>query len=103
MLSVIPRTLRRLHLSFGKLFADKPKNDKKMAEFCSQCSPFDNEYDIDIFQIALKLKKGHSKNILCEGCNIRAVYKDEQGLLYLGKLENKEIKLYPIKLEELIK
>ena len=74
-----------------------------MAEFCSQCSPFDNEYDIDIFKIALKLKNGHSKNILCEGCNIRAVYKDEQGLIYLGKSEKGEIKLNPVTLEELMK
>ena len=72
-----------------------------MADFCSQCSPFDNEYDIDLFKIALKLQKGASENILCEGCNIRVVYKDEEGLVYLGRLENEEIKLYLVKLEEL--
>ena len=72
-----------------------------MADFCSQCSPFDNEYDIDLFKIALKLQKGASENILYEGCNIRVVYKDEEGLVYLGKLEHEEIKLYLVKLEEL--
>ena len=41
-----------------------------MAEFCSQCTTPGDEYDIDVFQIALKLKKGHSENILCEGCLI---------------------------------
>ncbi len=72
-----------------------------MAEYCSHCSPFENKYDFDLIKIALHLKKGHSKNFLCEGCNNRAVYKDEEGNLYLAKLEEKEIKLHPVKLEDL--
>ena len=72
-----------------------------MAEYCSQCSPFENEFDIDLFRIAINVKKGHSINLLCEGCNNKAIYKDEEGLIYLVKDENKEMKFYPIKLEEL--
>ena len=72
-----------------------------MAEYCSQCSPFENEFDIDLFRIAIKVKKGHSINLLCEGCNNKTIYRDEDGLIYLVKDENTEMKFYPIKLEEL--
>ena len=74
-----------------------------MSEYCSQCAPSLDmqDYDIDLIKLALKVKRGYSINFLCEGCNNRAIYKDETGLLYLGKLENKEIKLYPVKIEEL--
>lgn len=75
-----------------------------MAEYCSQCSPFklNGEWDIDLLQIALKLEPGRSESFLCEGCNNRAVYKDEKGLLYLGKQEGKEINLHPVAVEELM-
>jgi hypothetical protein len=38
--------------------------------------------------IALETKRGYSTSFLCEGCNNRAVYKDEEEALYLIKLEN---------------
>ena len=71
-----------------------------MSEYCSQCSPFkeSNDYDIDLIKLSLKVKRGRSINFLCEGCNNRAIYKDEKGFLYLAKQENKEIKLYPVKI-----
>lgn len=59
-----------------------------MAEYCSQCSPFKNHFDIDLFQIALKLNRGYSRGFICEGCSNRAIYKDEQGLVYLVKYIN---------------
>ena len=46
-----------------------------MSEYCSQCTPFEN-HDIDLIKLALKVKKGHSINFHCEGCNNRAIYKD---------------------------
>ena len=74
-----------------------------MAEYCSQCSPF-KEYgkiDINLFKIALKLNRGNSTSFICEGCNNRAVYKDEQGLIYLVKDENGEMKFALINIEKL--
>ena len=73
-----------------------------MPEYCSQCSPFKNRFDIDLFKIALKLKKGHSASFLCEGCENRAVYKDDKGLLYLAKVINGETELVDILIEDLI-
>lgn len=74
-----------------------------MADYCSQCSPFKGKFDIDLFKKALKLKRGHSVSFICEGCNNRAIYKDEKGLLYLAKLNRTEIELQPISIEQLIK
>ena len=73
-----------------------------LSEYCSQCSPFKKSYDIDLFKIALKLKKGYSTSFLCEGCENRAVYKDEKGLLYLAKVINDETELIEVKLEDLM-
>ena len=72
-----------------------------MAEYCSQCSPFENRCDFNLFKIATHLRKGQSKNFLCEGCNNRAVNKDEDGNFYLTKLEGKVINLHLINLDEL--
>jgi hypothetical protein len=57
-----------------------------MAEYCSDCAPFDG-YDINLFKMALKLKRGYEERILCEGCYIRAIRKDEDGNLFLIRLE----------------
>lgn len=73
-----------------------------MAEYCSQCSPFDGAYDIDLLKIVLKLKPGRSFSFLCEGCYNRAVYKDENGNLFLAKDEGGEIKLHPVTIESLM-
>ena len=75
-----------------------------MAEYCSQCSPFkeQKEWDIDLFLIALVLKNGRSESFICEGCNNRAVYRDENGFYFLGKLIEEEIKLFPVNIEELM-
>lgn len=72
-----------------------------MSDFCSQCSPFP-ESDIDLFKIALHLNNGRSWSFICEGCNNRAIYKDDKGLLYLAKQEGNELKMHPVRLEELI-
>ena len=73
-----------------------------MAEFCSQ---WDDKYglgnDYNLPEIALKLKRGRSVNILCEGCNIRTIYKDDDGFIYLGRVEENEIILQKVSIEEL--
>lgn len=74
-----------------------------MADFCSQCSPFKDAYDIDLFTIALNLENGHSQSFLCEGCNNRGLYKEEEANIYLAKHQGDEIVLQATKVEELIK
>lgn len=74
-----------------------------MAEYCSQCSPFNGQFDIDLFQIALALSREHSSAFICEGCNIKAIYKDEKGLIYLIRYEDDEYKYCPVNIEDLIK
>jgi hypothetical protein len=61
-----------------------------MSEYCSQCNPFVSEYDIDLHILALKVEPGHSINFLCEGCDNRALYKDEDGKLYILRKEEKK-------------
>ena len=73
-----------------------------MSEYCSQCTPFKNRFDIDLLKIALKLDNGRSVSFLCEGCNNRAVYRDDIGLLYLAKAVNGEIELVEVTVEGLM-
>jgi len=70
-----------------------------MSEYCSRCSPLDS-WDFDLVKIALNLDKGHSENILCEGCNVRGVYKDESGNIYLAVKTEKKIKMKAVNIEE---
>lgn len=49
-----------------------------MSDYCSQCSPFRDYCDIDLFQIAIDLENGHSESFLCEGCNNRGLYMDAE-------------------------
>lgn len=72
-----------------------------MAEYCSQCSPFQGEFDIDLFRVALDLKQGYVKKFLCGGCNNRGIYKDEQGLIYLVKSESNELNFVQVNIEDL--
>lgn len=72
-----------------------------MAEYCSKCTPF-FEADYKLFWIALKLKKGRSFNVLCEGCNVVAIYKDENRKLYLGRKVDGEVKLEPVNIDDLM-
>jgi hypothetical protein len=74
-----------------------------MCEYCSQCRPFEKSFDIDLFQIALKLKRGYSTGFLCEGCTNRAVYKDEEGLIYVVRFEKNDYNYYKVNIEDLIR
>ena len=58
-----------------------------MAEFCSLCharAPKLFPSEIDVRGIAKKLKPGYSQSVMCEGCALMTIYKDEAGKLYLG-------------------
>lgn len=66
-----------------------------MAEFCSRCTPLIRIPDILLPLERIKLKKGEQINFVCEGCNNRGMYKDEDGRTFLIKLIDKEFKLIP--------
>ena len=64
-----------------------------MADFCTKCSPamFGEEVqpDIDILKIAEDLKPGYfTKGVLCEGCGLVAVIKEENLEIKVGLLPN---------------
>lgn len=86
-------------LGLEQLFAQQEVFN--MAEFCSECSLFD-EFDHDLFKIAINLKPGYSENFVCEGCDTRGVYKDDSGSIYLAKDIEGEIKLVPVTVESLM-
>ena len=71
-----------------------------MSEYCSRCSPLDS-WDYDLVKIALDLENGHSESFICEGCNIRAIYKDESGNLFLALKTRMQVELHPVNIEEL--
>ncbi len=43
--------------------------------------------DIDVYQIAEGLEFGHFESVLCEGCRVRAVGKDQGGRILIALLE----------------
>lgn len=43
--------------------------------------------DIDVYQIAKSLDFGHFESVLCEGCSVRAVGKDQGGRTLIALLE----------------
>jgi len=60
------------------------------------------EPHIDLFKIVLSLQNGRSISFICEGCNNRAIYKDDNGNLYLAKYVNNEISLFTVAISELV-
>ena len=52
-----------------------------MSEFCSSCFEDGTHmgYDIDLYREAKNLKKGYTFSFLCEGCNRRAIARDDEG------------------------
>jgi hypothetical protein len=43
--------------------------------------------DIDVYRIAEGLEFGHFESVLCEGCRVRAVGKDQGGRVLIALLE----------------
>lgn len=75
-----------------------------MSEYCSQCSPFKDRggFDYNLIKIALELEQGHSYSFVCEGCLNRAIYKDEEGRLYLAQLKyGSKLEWLEVNLEDL--
>ncbi len=74
-----------------------------MTDYCSQCcSNFGIKTDIDLFMIALKLKPGRNQSFICEGCNNRAILKDRNGKIFLGKIIDEKLYLYEVPIESLM-
>jgi len=57
-----------------------------MADYCSRCSPFDGQFDINQFNIALRLNPGESESFHFEGCYNRGLYRDDLGMLHIAVL-----------------
>lgn len=56
-----------------------------MAEFCTTCADrFHELVDINIDTIISRLKDGHTQPVLCEGCGLVALQKDDEGIVYKG-------------------
>jgi len=47
-------------------------------------------YDIDLYRIACRLKRGYMSSFLCEGCNRRAISKEEDGTYQIAHVINGE-------------
>ena len=61
------------------------QNTKRMAEFCNKCAKeWGMKADIDIYKIHSGLDKGYQRSVLCEGCEIIAVSKEDDGALMVG-------------------
>lgn len=54
--------------------------------------------------MAIKLRKGHSYDFLCEGCSNRALYKDDEGQLWIYQAQDgtNELKPVPVTIAKLI-
>jgi len=59
-----------------------------MADFCNKCAHVmwgeDFEPEIDVPQIATKLTNGYYIPVICEGCGLIAISKDEDGKVILA-------------------
>jgi hypothetical protein len=72
------------------------------SEFCSICTPFQDIFDYDLYKIALDLMKDHVGTFICEGCNVRGIYKDPSGSLFLGRMIHGKVEEFPVHLEDLL-
>jgi len=61
-----------------------------MAEFCNYCAESWGmpTPEIDVFAIYKNLNAGEYESVLCEGCGMVAVMKDETGALKVGHSDN---------------
>ncbi|MEM9261463.1 MAG: hypothetical protein AAGA62_17620 [Bacteroidota bacterium] len=63
-----------------------------MAEFCNTCAErIGTHPDFDVYRIHRRLKRGYYQVVLCEGCGMVAVLKEENGELKAGYPEREFI------------
>ena len=66
-----------------------------MADFCTKCAfeMWGNELppDIDIQKIADGMTPGHYTAVLCEGCEMIAIAKDDDGSVLIGVLDQEAV------------
>lgn len=59
-----------------------------MADFCNKCSNEmfgpNAEPEIDVYKILVSLEPGYYTNVICEGCTMLAIIKEEDGSVKLG-------------------
>ena len=71
-----------------------------MADFCTNCIesvfPEGTPPDIDIEAIIESLKPGQYVQCLCEGCELRAVSKDEDGTIKYAYIDESEGNQYDV-------
>ena len=73
-----------------------------MRLYCSRCANSqDIRADYNLAELALNLYRGVSTPIDCADCNIKALYKDEKGLIYLGYLIDGATELKAVNVEDL--
>jgi hypothetical protein len=74
-----------------------------MADFCNKCSNEmfgeDSQPDIDVYEISKTLKPGYYQPVLCEGCVMVAVAKNDEGLIEIAR-EGQDGQINFIPLEE---
>jgi hypothetical protein len=62
-----------------------------MADFCNKCAQVlwgdQHEPEIEIERIAEQLEPGHFESVLCEGCGVRAIGKNQEGEILIAVLE----------------
>jgi hypothetical protein len=62
-----------------------------MADFCNKCAAEmwndQVEPEIDVHGIADQLEPGYFESVLCEGCGIRAIGKNDNGEILIAILE----------------
>jgi len=61
-----------------------------MAEFCNKCAEEWEipEVDINVYSIYRRLNKGTMESVLCEGCGLRAISKDQNGVLKVSYIND---------------
>lgn len=64
-----------------------------MAEFCSDCADkYGFVAEIETEKILARLKPGNSQNVLCEGCELVALLKDDTSALFKGYNDDGHVK-----------
>jgi hypothetical protein len=73
-----------------------------MAEFCTDCADrYGFIAEIETEKILARLKPGNSHNVLCEGCELVALFKDDDSAFFKGYNNSGQIRWVKV-LEDLL-